>query len=61
MADQDKPQAEEPIVDGADEDEQIRRRAFEISQSEDAATPEENWHRAEREVRKGDPSAVGEA
>jgi len=29
----------------------IRRRAYEISQGQDAGTPEENWARAEREVR----------
>jgi hypothetical protein len=30
----------------------IKRRAYEISQSESAGTPEENWHRAERELRE---------
>jgi hypothetical protein len=28
----------------------IRLRAYEISQSSDAGTPEENWERAEREL-----------
>jgi len=34
----------------------IQRRAYEISQSEHAGTPEENWHRAEREL-AGESSA----
>ncbi|MGH3072059.1 MAG: hypothetical protein ACRDNB_07285 [Gaiellaceae bacterium] len=34
--------------------EQVERRALEISQSDDAGTPEENWARAERELRGGD-------
>ncbi len=29
----------------------IRQRAYEISQGADAGTPEENWARAERELR----------
>jgi len=33
-----------------DREERIRRRAYEISQQEDAGTPEENWQRAEREL-----------
>jgi hypothetical protein len=33
--------------------EQIARRAYEISQSPEARTPEENWFRAERELRNG--------
>ena len=32
--------------------EDVARRAYEISQSADAGTPEENWHRAERELRE---------
>jgi len=42
-----------PIPQGdeaGDREERIRRRAYEISQQEDAGTPEENWQRAEREV-----------
>ena len=31
-------------------EEAVRRRAYEISQGEDAGAPEENWARAEREV-----------
>jgi hypothetical protein len=31
--------------------ETIRRRAYEISQGSDAGTDEENWLRAEREIR----------
>jgi hypothetical protein len=33
-----------------DREERIRRRAYEISQQEDAGSPEENWQRAEREL-----------
>ena len=32
----------------------IRSRAYEISQSQGAGTPEENWHRAEQELRAAD-------
>jgi hypothetical protein len=41
---------------GDDREERIRRRAYELSQQEDAGTPEENWQRAERELeeREGD-------
>jgi len=28
----------------------VRERAYELSQSEDAGTADENWHRAEREL-----------
>lgn len=31
-------------------EEMIRRRAYEISQGKDAGSPEENWARAEREI-----------
>jgi hypothetical protein len=31
--------------------EEIARRAYEIAQSDDAGTDEENWRRAERELR----------
>jgi hypothetical protein len=34
-------------------DEMIAKRAYEISQSDQAGTPEENWERAERELREG--------
>ena len=34
----------------------IARRAYEISQSEEAGTPEENWQRAEHQLR-GEPGA----
>jgi hypothetical protein len=34
-------------------DERIRERAYEISIREDAGTPEENWRRAEQELRSG--------
>ena len=36
------------------DEEQIRHRAYEISQEEDAGSAEENWQRAERELR-GEP------
>lgn len=36
-----------PITDGM-----IARRAFEISLTDDKGTPEENWARAERELRE---------
>lgn len=44
-----------PETVAADEvtEELIRRRAYEISQGEDAGTPEENWRRAEQDVRGG--------
>jgi hypothetical protein len=43
-------------------EEMIRARAYEISQSGEAGTPDENWERAERELR-GDVRATppGEA
>jgi len=34
------------------DEEAVRVRAYEISLSEDAGTPEENWCRAEQELRK---------
>jgi hypothetical protein len=33
------------------DEEAIRRRAYEISQREDAGNEQENWERAERELR----------
>ena len=36
-----------------DQDEAVRRRAYELSQSEDSGTDEENWLRAEQELRGG--------
>lgn len=39
--------------------EAIRRRAYEISQGPDAGTPEENWLRAEEELRR--PTAAEDA
>ena len=33
--------------------EQIARRAYEISQSPEGRSPDENWFRAERELRNG--------
>ena len=37
--------------DEAEQHALIERRAHEISQGEEGGTPEENWERAEREVR----------
>ena len=42
--------ADKLIREEADREEAIRQRAYEISQSDDAGTPEENWARAEREL-----------
>jgi hypothetical protein len=39
--------------------EQIAVRAYEISQSEDAGSDEENWARAERELRSAHEAAAG--
>jgi hypothetical protein len=36
--------------DGPLDEEAVARRAYEISQSDEAGTPEENWARAEREL-----------
>jgi Protein of unknown function (DUF2934) len=43
-----------------DREERIRRRAYEISQQEDAGSPEENWQRAERELEQleGDGGSI---
>jgi hypothetical protein len=38
------------------DEEACRQRAYEISQSEDAGTPEENWIRAEEELRGAAPA-----
>jgi hypothetical protein len=35
------------------DEESVRARAYETSQSEDAGTPDENWYRAEQEIRAG--------
>jgi hypothetical protein len=36
--------------EGAIDEEAVRERAYELSQSEDAGTPDENWYRAESEL-----------
>jgi len=36
------------------DNESIRRRAYEISQGDDAGDEQENWERAERELRADD-------
>ncbi|MFN8222076.1 MAG: DUF2934 domain-containing protein [Gaiellales bacterium] len=44
--------------------ERIRVRAYEISQRQDAGLPEENWYRAEAEIRAEDAArraAIAEA
>jgi hypothetical protein len=46
---------EEDVLEGEtlDLDEQaVRERAWEISQRPDAGTPEDNWRRAQEELRK---------
>jgi hypothetical protein len=45
--------AETPAVDDLALEDAIRLRAYEISQSADAGTPEENWERAVRELGPG--------
>jgi hypothetical protein len=47
------PQSDAPTVTN----EEIAARAYEISQSDAAGTSEENWLRAERELR-GDPTST---
>jgi len=54
----DKAKEQPPELDGEDADAEIRRRAYEISQSTDSGTPEENWHRAARELEQREPSAA---
>jgi hypothetical protein len=46
-------QSEEPkqAEGGLLDEDAVARRACEISQSDEAGTPEENWARAERELR----------
>ena len=50
MADQGVEGASEAAEGRPANEDAIKRRAYEISQSESAGTPEENWHRAEREL-----------
>jgi hypothetical protein len=45
-------ETERDIADDDDLEERIRRRAYEISQSDQSGTDEENWRRAEQEVRE---------
>jgi hypothetical protein len=44
------PATDAPVKDEGLHDDAVRRLAYEISQSQDAGTPEENWERAEREL-----------
>jgi hypothetical protein len=48
-----------PSDDDTITDEQIAARAYEISQSEDAGSDEENWARAERKLRSPHEKAAG--
>jgi len=50
MSGQNAEGASEAAEDGPSHQDAIKRRAYEISQSDDAGTPEENWHRAESEL-----------
>jgi hypothetical protein len=43
---------EREITDTDELEEQVRRRAYEISQSDEAGTDDENWARAESEIRQ---------
>ena len=40
------------------DEERIRVRAYEISESDDSGTPEENWVRAEQELREAGDASV---
>jgi Protein of unknown function (DUF2934) len=42
----------EPVAGEEPTYKMIQQRAYEISQAEGAGTPEENWERAERELRQ---------
>jgi hypothetical protein len=48
----------EPTPEESVTDEMIAKRAYELSQSEEGGTPEENWAQAERELRAqiGEPA-----
>jgi hypothetical protein len=52
---------DEPGAAGGTEvsEEAIAARAYEISLGEDASTPDENWQRAERELRERTGEASG--
>jgi hypothetical protein len=52
VATKNKQQQQEPTH------EQIAQRAYELSQNDGAAGEEDNWHRAERELR-GEPELDG--
>ena len=43
---------EREVTEPDDLEERVRRRAYEISQSDESGTEDENWQRAEREVRE---------
>jgi post-segregation antitoxin (ccd killing protein) len=45
-------QAERDVAVHDELEERIRRRAYEISQSDESGSDEENWRRAEREIRE---------
>jgi hypothetical protein len=50
--DPDRDEGSEPY--GGPSHDEIARRAYEISQSDEAGTPDEDWRRAERELRRRD-------
>ena len=45
-------ETERDLTDSDDFLERVKRRAYELSQSDESRTDEENWHQAEREVRE---------
>ena len=54
------PTEQAPMSDSdAITNDQIAARAYEISQSEDAGSDEDNWLRAERELRSEQEAAAG--
>ena len=56
-----KPEAEDRSASASEapDEEAVRQRAYEISQREDAGTDDENWARAERELREEQTEAQG--
>jgi hypothetical protein len=53
--------ANEPAGGWPSTDDDIARRAYEISLGENAGTPEENWLEAERELRGSNSDAASDA
>lgn len=52
-------ESEATVSTGLD-DEEVRRRAWEISQGPNSGTPEENWQRAQEELRREQDEPSGE-